>query len=418
MDANVATTLRSCRAALGDLTRTRQPAAMAEWIQAHLEDHVIAFWERHGIDERGGILTCLDETGAVLSTEKWLWSQWRAVWVFSRLYNQLERRPPWLAHARQIARFCIAHGWDAAGGWALLVSREGRILRGRESTYVDAFAVYALAELYRACGDDDLLPLLRRSADRALIELNTPHDTLPHFPYPIPAGARPHGIPMLWSLSLAHAGAVLRDERYLAEARRLSDEIFSQFYRRDRDVVVEFLRLDGSEFPGPQGSAVVPGHVIENMWFQIQIAPLIGSDARRIDDVLHLILRHLELGWDYQRNGGLLLAVDANGNDTVGWNFADTKLWWPHTEALYATLLGWQHTGQPVFLAWYERLWKFCLQHFVDWENGDWRQKLDRDCQPLNAVVALPVKDPFHLPRSLLLQLEALNRPPPPPSNA
>jgi N-acylglucosamine 2-epimerase len=44
----------------------------------------------------------------------------------------------------------------------------------------------------------------------------------------------------------------------------------------------------------------------------------------------------------------------------------------------------------------------------VDWQHGEWRQKLQRDFTPMTGVVALPVKDPFHLPRSLILQIERL----------
>jgi N-acylglucosamine 2-epimerase len=47
----------------------------------------------------------------------------------------------------------------------------------------------------------------------------------------------------------------------------------------------------------------------------------------------------------------------------------------------------------------------------VDWENGEWRQKLNRDFTPMAGVVALPVKDPFHLPRSLIFQIEMLEKP-------
>ena len=32
------------------------------------------------------------------------------------------------------------------------------------------------------------------------------------------------------------------------------------------------LLIDGTDFPAPQGTAVVPGHVIEDMWFQVHTA--------------------------------------------------------------------------------------------------------------------------------------------------
>ncbi len=393
------------------VTRLRQGSQteLSEWIRHQLFSDILPFWERHARDERGGILTCLADDGRVLSTDKWMWSQWRAVWVFSRIYNQLDRHPRWLAWGREIADFCLRSGWDAAGnGWALVLDHHGKILRGHESTYSDAFAIYALQELYKACGDEELLRAARQTADVALVQLAQPHDRLPHFPYSLPAGARAHGVPMMWSLVLAELGATTRDERYLAAAAALSTDIFSRFHRRDRDVLIEFIALDGSEFPAPHGTTVVPGHAIENMWFQVHVAQLTGRGGERESEAFRLILRHLELGWDYDHGGGILLAVDAAGGAQVGWDFPNTKLWWPHTEALYATLLGWKHTKNPVFLEWYQVVWNVCLDHFVDRANGEWRQKLDRNFAPLDQVVALPVKDPFHLPRSLILQLELL----------
>jgi N-acylglucosamine 2-epimerase len=381
---------------------------MAAWLRAHLFGHVLPFWERYAFDEQGGLFTCVSDAGAILSTDKWLWSQWRAVWVFSRIYRTLDRDERWLRRARDIAEFCLRHGWVAdADGWALLVAQDGRVLRGFESTYVDAFAVYGLAELYAAGGDDEMLGHACRTADAALKKLAQPYDRIPHFPYPIPRGAKPQGIPMLWSFTLAELGATSGKQRYMDAARALSNEIFRDFYHRERDMIMEFVRLDGRELESPEGRAVVPGHVIENMWFQLKIDSRLGRKSERGDKLYQSILRHLALGWD-QEYGGLRLAIDADGKEPVGWSFADTKLWWPQTEALYATLLGWQQTRQSEFFRWYERIWGLCLNHYANWQNGEWRQKLDRSLSPINDVVALPVKDPFHLPRSLILQIELL----------
>jgi N-acylglucosamine 2-epimerase len=54
----------------------------------------IPFWLRHGPDhEDGGLLTGLDEDGAVLDTDKAVWLQGRTAWTFATLYNTVEKRP-------------------------------------------------------------------------------------------------------------------------------------------------------------------------------------------------------------------------------------------------------------------------------------------------------------------------------------
>lgn len=402
------------RAAINDglaALRRGEPGPLAAALRAHLHDDVMAFWERHGWEEStGSLITCLTDAGEIVSRDKWLWSQWRAVWVYSRLYRTIEPVPLWRERAERLAAFCLKNGWlENERGWALTLEGDGEVQRGHESTYTDAFAVYGLTELWRSTGDAEHAAAVRRSADAALEQLSAPRDTVPHFPYGLPAGIQPHGIPMIWSLILAEAGAALDDARYRTRGRALADETFVTFHRPASDLVVEFADLAGASLPPPRGTTVVPGHVIEDMWFQLHTLDATGDDPARRQDALRVMRRHLEFGWD-ETHGGLVLAKDAEGAAEVGWPLAELKLWWPQTEALYGALLGWAETGEAGWLDWYERLWALCLDHYVDWQHGEWRQKLGPDLQPWTGVVALPVKDPFHLPRSLILQIELLER--------
>ena len=52
----------------------------------------------------------------------------------------------------------------------------------------------------------------------------------------------------------------------------------------------------------------------------------------------------------------------------------------------------------------------YAFGHFPVAEHGEWTQKLDRRGRKLTEVVALPVKDPFHLPRALILCADVLQR--------
>lgn len=388
--------------ALGNLTCVR------DRLRCELFDSVLPFWEQHAFDPAGGLNTCIDDEGRVISRDKWLWSQWRAVWVFARVFR-LTRDERWLNYARKTMDFCIRVGWDnSEHGWVLRVDGDGGVLDGYQSVYVDGFAIYGLTELLRGVPNDArAIEWARRTADSVLHRLGDPHDRIPHFPYPVPAGMRVHGIPMIFSLSFWELGQVLQDSRYQAAALEMSDEIFSSFYRADRDLILERINTDGSESAPPLGTAVVPGHAIEDMWFQMHIARD-RSDQPRIAHCVYMIRRHLELGWD-EEFGGILLAVDANGSADVGWKFSDTKLWWPHTESMYALLLAYEYSRQPWCLEWFERVYEYSLAKFPI-ATGEWRQKLDRTGQPLGATVALPVKDPFHLPRALILCGEVLDR--------
>jgi N-acylglucosamine 2-epimerase len=384
-------------------------AELHRFLRDHLLGNIIPFWMQHGPDPSGGFNTCLADDGSLVSREKWLWSQWRAVWVFSRLYNQVEQRQEWLDLARQIYQFSASHGWDdEQGGWRLLLDHSGHTLRGCESIYVDAFAIYGLVEFAKATGDQEAVDLARKTANHVIRRLSQPHDQIPHFPYPVPPGARVHGLPMMFSLILWELGELLDDKTFREAGASLSDEIFDRFFQPDLDLIVERISASGGRFPGPAGTAVVPGHVIEDMWFQIHIARD-RAQPQRVAESCRLMRRHAEAGWDHEL-GGLFLAVDALGGSDIGWKFADSKLWWPHTEALYAFLLAFEQTGEPWCLEWYDRIHEYSFRTFPLSEYGEWRQKLTRRGQPLTETVALPVKDPFHLPRGLLLSIEVLER--------
>ena len=59
-----------------------------EFYKHHLHQKILPFWLNHCIDHRnGGINNCVRDDGKLLSTDKYLWSQGRALWVFSHLYN-------------------------------------------------------------------------------------------------------------------------------------------------------------------------------------------------------------------------------------------------------------------------------------------------------------------------------------------
>ena len=59
-----------------------------------LFNDVLPFWLRHGLDrEHGGILTCLDRDGSVFDTDKSVWFQGRAAWMFATVANTLASSP-------------------------------------------------------------------------------------------------------------------------------------------------------------------------------------------------------------------------------------------------------------------------------------------------------------------------------------
>lgn len=383
---------------------------LSRWLESYrtlLFDDVIPFWLRHAIDPAGGINTCLTDTGEIASRDRWSWSQFRALWVFSKLCNRFGSRPEWRSAAEGIYDFVTQAGLPDSGHWPLLLDGDGRILRGHESIYADGFAIYGFTEWFRLTGDPQArdLALATFAATEEALNAETPP---PAWPYPIPDGQTAHGLSMLFSLVYHELAQATGDRRVQDAALRHHRRVMALFYRPDRDLILEALDTAGAELAPPEGTVVLPGHAIESLWMQMHLARDRDDEGTQ-REAARLILRHLELGWD-EEYGGIRLAVDADGRPEPAWPFHDTKLWWPQTEALYATLLAYELTREDAFLEWHERIRGYCLAHYPVPGCREWTQKLDRQGRPFTAVVALPVKDPFHLPRALIYCIDVLER--------
>jgi N-acylglucosamine 2-epimerase len=286
------------------------------------------------------------------------------------------------------------------------VNRDGVELEGATSIYADGFAIYGLTEYARATGDQEAIDLALATYENVQDRLARPgsYETAP---YPLPMGIKAHGVSMIFSSVFHELGLLLSDDTILAAGRGLADEVLDVFLQPDQGLLYEYVHLDGSLVDSPQGRSIVPGHVIECMWFLIEIYQHWEDDVR-IKQAVDTIRRHIEYGWDAEF-GGILLARDASGAEPW-WPFADTKLWWPHTEALYALLLAYEVSNEEWTMAWYEKVHDYAFSHYPVPIYGEWTQKLDRQGEPFAGTVALPVKDPFHLPRTLINCVSLLQR--------
>jgi len=66
---------------------------LKEQYKKELLENVVPFWLTKSQDNKnGGYFTCLDRQGNVFDTDKFIWLQGRQVWLFSMLYNKVEKR--------------------------------------------------------------------------------------------------------------------------------------------------------------------------------------------------------------------------------------------------------------------------------------------------------------------------------------
>lgn len=365
-----------------------------------LREDVLPFWEQHSPDpEYGGYFTCLDRDGSVYDTEKFMWMQWRIVWMVSELYCTLEKRPEWLALAESGYRFLTQHGRDDQGRYYFALNRQGVPTMAPYSVYSECFAAMGCAAYYRASGD----PEAREEAGRAY-QNYLGRQQRPKGEWTKELQGRAPMQTLGFHMGNANLLTVLSDclgeppdESVIREA---VETVLNTFWSPEHKLLFENVRMDGHpDLESMGGRHLIPGHAIETMWMIMESAQRVGRKDW-IDRAADIILAELDFAWDAEE-GGLYYLMDALHKPHVelSWNM---KLWWVHNEALIATWLAYRLTGRDTFATWFKRLHEWTWAHFPDREHGEWFGYLDRYGTPTHTLKGGKWKTLFHLPRMLL----------------
>lgn len=363
-----------------------------------LIDDVVPFWLKYGIDRKyGGISNVCDDDGKVLSYDKYIWSQGRALWTFSALYNRVEKRDEWLSFAKHIFDYLVNHGRDERGYWMYRLDKDGNVLDRDISIYADGFVLNGMGEYYQATGDESALNIALETYKSTLERINNP-GSYSITPYTIPPGMKTLGVPMIFSFFFYNLGEITRRNDICRNGLKLASEILNDFHVPGKNAIMEFVGLDGKYIDAPEGRICIPGHGVEALWFLITIFARSGNNAS-MPQCCDLIKRHLELGWDAEF-AGIRLAIDIDGQEPPAWKQPDCKPWWVHLEALVATMYAYLYAEEQWCVDWHEKIYNYAFKHFPR-KNGEWTQWLDRYGN-ITKSAALPVKDPFHLPRALV----------------
>lgn len=417
-----------------------------EWYQLYgfyqneLRQNMLGFWLPRCEDKQyGGFVNCFDNRGEhLVSYDKYAWSQGRFVWLFARLASTSvpmfsgEERQEFLRLAANGAQFLMKHCLIAPDDvrCVFLMERDGspkEVEPGAPldmSIYADCFVVLGLSMYAYAARDEEAYSFakeLYQSVKRRVTE-----GTFHTLPYPLSSCFRAHGIPMILNNTARelYRAAKELDSGYEKELKGdiglYAEDVLTHFVDED-DCMHEVIRRDNTMFPQILGQHMNPGHTIEDVWFLLDAAKICEKPEWK-EKIFRIAGRALERGWD-EECGGLLHFCGLEGGEPVG----DTtgveeetmlkqlsgwgdKLWWIHSEALYSTLRCYYESGDGNFLDWHEKVFTYTYQTFPnrDPQIREWIQIRTREGVPQEKVVALPVKDPFHISRNLLLILELL----------
>lgn len=373
-------------------------AKYAGQYKTELLDSVVPFWMNHSKDsEFGGYFTCLDRYGKVFDTDKFVWLQGREVWLFSMLYNKVEKRKEWLDMALHGAEFMKKYGMDAQGNWYFSLTREGKPLIQPYNIFSDCFAAMAFSELYKATGDESHKKL---ALDTFSNILNRQHNTKGIYTKAYP-GTRPlksFSLPMiLCNLSLVMED-LLGTEQVNKTIQPLIHEVMDVFYDQNSGLILENVTPEGNFSDSFEGRLLNPGHSNESMWFMMDLA-VRNNDKALIDKCIEILLRTTEKGWD-QKYGGIFYFLDLKGYPVQQLEW-DQKLWWVHIETLISMAKAYRLTGNEACKNWFETIHEYTWKHFKDPEYAEWFGYLNRQGEPLLELKGGKWKGCFHVPRGL-----------------
>jgi len=393
--------------------------SLKQQYETELFHYVLPFWQKNAPDSEGagGIFNCLDKHGKVYSTDKSVWAQGRTAWLFSNLANQYPQsndRAQWLAIARSCLDFLNDHCIDKTDGrMYFTVTENGLPLRKRRYFYSETFYIIGCAEYALATNDQGSLDDARKYYDFVWSIYKDPNND----PYKITPktiastrSAKAFAYPMIMTnvtdvmRRCDPSNLTLYDDR----ARELITDLHA-FIRPELRAVLESVGTDGS-FHGSYsaGRVVNPGHAIEASWFLHAQACYFGDNALK-QTAADVFEWSIERGWDTEF-GGLLYMVDVLGHPPEAYEH-DMKLWWPHCEALIASLMLYLDSKEEKYFQWFEKLTAYSFEKFSDHDSGDWYGYLRRDGRPTEpACKGSTYKSGFHLIRMLVMVIEMLGQ--------
>ena len=412
--------------------------------QKELTENLLSFWIPRCLDQKhGGYLNCFCNDGSrLVSTDKYTWSQGRFLWMFSKLatastelFNE-KTRAEFLKYAKSGRDFLLKNVLIAPEDLrcVFLMNADGTPKRVGDfeeldmSIFADCFVTMGFAA-YAVAADDKASWKFAKSLGDSVWERyqSGNYRTLP---YPLSPKYVAHSKPMILTnvcCELYKAAEKFdpveakKQKERIAQCHREVFEIFAD----ENDLVHEFKLANGDFSSDLFGQHINPGHVIEDMWFQLEAADILG-DFCNAERICRITKKTLQTGWD-QKYGGFYHFVKVNGEQGMEGDLGEaadepqmqlvlddwgSKLWWVHSEALYTTLLLYDRTGDAEFLTWFEKIFKYVFETFPNPDKtvGEWVQIRTREGRPQEKVVALPVKDPYHIIRNVILIIELLEK--------
>ena len=374
--------------------------------KAELFDNFIPNMDKYAIDhEYGGVMCSLDvRSGELANKNKTAWFVGRGMWVYSFMYNNIEKNPRYLEIARKSKDLLLKLQPTDDSFWAQQFTYDGKPLTGPGDIYGSLFVAEGLAQYAEASGEKQY----RGLAKKIIFDCVERYDR-PDYNYNIGSYFRDapqiKGTRVLghWMIFLSLCTQMLKlepDADLEGLAARSVDAILNYHVNKDYGLTNEILNHDLSLPDNEFSKFSIVGHGLETITFVMFEAARL-KDANLFRAAEPIFKKHVDVAADALYGGYFSTLRNV---DKYTWGLG--KSLWCQQEVLNGALFLVEHTGDEWGKRHFARTDSYIYEKFFNSTNKFWHSGGDR--KMINPNVTL--LEHYHHARQLMYGLLSIER--------
>ena len=376
---------------------------------------ILNYWAKYTVDEKnGGFLGALDNKNNIIeNAPKGAVLNARILWSFSAAYN-FNQEASYLKLAKRSFEYLKKHFIDnELGGVYWSVDALGNPLDTKKQIYALSFAIYGLAEYYKASNNQEALDLA----------ISLFYD-IEKYSFDVENGGYLEALTRDWKeigdLRLSDKDAnekkTMNTHLHILEAytnlyrywpdgqlKNKIKHLLEIFDKHILDQNTKHLILFFDEKWESNYNIVSYGHDIEASWLMQEAAEVFGDEKliHHFEKLAVEIANASAEGID--ETGAMIYEFEVDKNHQIS-----EKHWWVQAEAMVGFLNTYQLNKDEKFFNHFLSVWDFIKKYIIDHKNGEWFWGVNKDFSLMQGEDKAGFwKCPYHNSRACI---EIINR--------